>query len=250
MKILHTTILNRYIFKFFIRLIIFSGVFILYLTGKDNFMAVLNMKVLPLPGFNGVGISVLHVLWLIFMTMMIIHLIPPKVFTMALLRRKKERLERVDDYSRQELLEFVADQNAKAWKVMLVWIILNAVVGFLYLFNVLDSADLLMITVFYFLCDYICILLYCPFQSKIMGNKCCVNCRIYDWGHFMMFTPMLFIQNFFSWSLFFTSFLVLLKWEMTYAKHPERFWEGSNKVLKCSNCKDKSCQFKKALKRS
>lgn len=97
------------------------------------------------------------------MTMMIIHLVPPKVFTMALLRRKKERLERVDDYSRQELLEYVADQNAKAC---------------------------------------------------------------------------------------FTSFLVLLKWEMTYAKHPERFWEGSNKVLKCSNCKDKSCQFKKALKRS
>lgn len=228
---------------------IFCGVFILYLTGKDNFMNFLNMQILPMPESVCSGITVLHLLWLIFMTMMIIHLVPPKVFTMALLRRKKERLERVENYSRQELLEYVADQNAKAWKVMLVWIILNALVGFLYLFKVLDSADLLMITVFYFLCDYICILLYCPFQSKIMGNKCCVNCRIYDWGHFMMFTPMLFIQNFFSWSLFFTSFLVLLKWEMTYAKHPERFWEGSYKVLKCSNCKDKSCQFKKALKR-
>ncbi len=248
MRIQHTTILSRYIFKFIIRLVIFGGIFALYLTGKDNFMEFFNMQLLPLPAFMGTGISVLHVLWLIFMTMMIIHLIPPRVFTMALLRRKKDRLQRVKDYSRQELLEYVADANAKAWKVMLVWIILNAVVGFLYLFNVLDQADLLMITVFYFLCDYICILLYCPFQSKIMGNKCCVNCRIYDWGHFMMFTPMLFIQNFYSWSLFFTSFLVLLKWEMTYAKHPERFWEGSNKVLKCSNCKDKSCQLKKALK--
>ena len=39
-----------------------------------------------------------------------------------------------------------------------------------------------MVSVFYFLCDYVCILIYCPFQSHIMHNKCCVNCRIYGWG--------------------------------------------------------------------
>lgn len=72
-------------------------------------MEFFNMQLLPLPAFMGTGISVLHVLWLIFMTMMIIHLIPPRVFTMALLRRKKDRLQRVKDYSRQELLEYVAD---------------------------------------------------------------------------------------------------------------------------------------------
>ncbi len=46
-----------------------------------------------------------------------------------------------------------------------------------------------MVSAFYFLCDYVCILIYCPFQSHIMHNKCCVNCRIYGWGHFMIFTP-------------------------------------------------------------
>ena len=78
-----------------------------------------------------------------------------------------------------------------------------------------------------------------------MKNKCCINCRIYDWGHFMMFTPMLFIRNFFSWSLFFTACIVLIKWEIIYAKHPERFYEGSNKNLQCQNCKDRTCQIKK-----
>ena len=60
----------------------------------------------------------------------------------------------------------------------------------------------------------------------------------------MMFTPMLFIRNFFTWSLFFTSIVVMLRWEITLLKHPERFWEGSNEILKCANCKDKICKFK------
>lgn len=131
---------------------------------------------------------------------------------------------------------------------MLIWLSGNAVVGVLYLFEVLDMADLLMLTVFYFLSDYICILIFCPFQTCIMKNKCCVNCRIYDWGHFMMFTPMLFIQNFYSWSLFFTSLVVLIHWEIVYAKHPERFWSGANQTLQCQNCKDKTCQVKNRLK--
>ena len=61
----------------------------------------------------------------------------------------------------------------------------------------------------------------------------------------MMFTPMLFIQDFYSWSLFFTACIVLIKWEIIYAKHPERFYEGSNKNLQCQNCKDRTCQIKK-----
>ena len=89
----------------------------------------------------------------------------------------------------------------------------------------------------YDLTFYVLLSLNEGFEEK---NKCCVNCRIYDWGHFMMFTPMLFIQNFFSWSLFFTSLVVLIHWEIVYAKYPERFWSGSNKTLQCQNCKDKT----------
>lgn len=44
--------------------------------------------------------------------------------------------------------------------------------------------------------------------------------------------------------LFFTSCIVLIRWEVVYAKHPERFWYGSNKNLQCVNCKDKTCRIK------
>jgi hypothetical protein len=141
----------------------------------------------------------------------------------------------------------VQDQNIKAWKVMAVWLIGNGIVGLLYSFDVIGQAELFLLTVFYFLCDYICILFYCPFQSHVMKNKCCVNCRIYDWGHFMMFTPMMFIHSFYSLSLFLTACVVLVHWEIIYAKHPERFYEGSNQVLKCVNCKDRTCQIKNRI---
>ena len=45
--------------------------------------------------------------------------------------------------------------------------------------------------------------------------------------------------------MFFTSIVLMLRWEITLLKHPEQFWEGSNDALKCDNCKDKICKFKK-----
>lgn len=240
-KIQKTKMMNRYLIKLVLRVGIFVGVLAAYIWNKP-----LMAELVTSPIF--MGISPIHVLWMFFMFIMILHLFPRKFLSMALRKEQEEQFDKVEDYSELELLKFVQDMNEKAWKVMLVWLTLNAVIGISYLLQLLDNADLFMITVFFFLCDYICILFFCPFQTFIMKNKCCVNCRIYDWGHFMMFTPMLFIRNFFSWSLFFTSLVVLIHWEIIYAKHPERFWSGSNKTLQCANCKDKTCQLKKKLK--
>lgn len=235
-----TKMMTRYMIKLFIRVAIFVSVLVFYILHKDILCDLMTRPVY-------MGITALHVLWLAFMLMMLVHIFPMDKLTMALRKAEEKQYQEEAGYSELELYRFVKDQNVKAWTVMLVWLIFNAVFGALYLFRVLDDADLLMLTVFYFLCDYICILFYCPFQSLIMKNKCCVNCRIYDWGHFMMFTPMLFIKNFFSWSLFFTSCVVLIRWEVVYAKHPERFWSGANQTLQCANCKDKTCQIKKKL---
>ena len=244
--LIRTAMMHRYLIKFIFRLTIFVSVLLLYLTKKELLLDILKHQFsLYVVDFK---ITPLHVLWAIFMGIMILHLFPNRELSMALRKNKKENYMEVPGYSELELLKFVQDQNVKAWKIMLIWLSGNAVVGVLYLFKVLDVADLLMLTVFYFLSDYICILLFCPFQTGIMKNKCCVNCRIYDWGHFMMFTPMLFIQNFYSWSLFFTSLVVLIHWEIIYAKYPQRFWSGSNQTLQCQNCKDKTCQIKNRLK--
>lgn len=227
-----------YMVKFTIRLLVFVSVLLLYCFHRDWMVAFMTQNI-------RYGITPIHILWLLFMGTMALHLFPNRLKSMALLKMKEDKYVPVEGYSEYELLKYVQTQNQKAWIVMLVWLSCHAVIGFLYLFDILDDVDLLMLTVFYYLCDYICILFFCPFQSVIMKNRCCVNCRIYDWGHFMMFTPMLFIRNFFSWSLFFASCIVLIRWEIVYARHPERFFSGSNQVLQCSHCKDRTCGKKK-----
>lgn len=241
-----TEMVKRYSVKLLARILIFVFVFGLYLVNKDLILEILTHKFSF--GIENYGVTPMHVIWLVFMIMMISHLFPNDKLSMALRKNKRETYVEVPGYSQLELMKFVQEQNVKAWKIMLIWLSFNAVWGMLYLFGIMDGADLFMLTVFYFLCDYICILFFCPFQTFIMKNKCCVNCRIYDWGHFMMFTPMLFIKNFYSWSLFFTSLVVLIHWEIIYAKYPQRFWYGSNQTLQCKHCKDKTCQWKRAGK--
>lgn len=237
MKLIKTIMMKRYMWRFLLRLLIFLSVFVLYLFNKDLLAQLLKQPI-------KMGITPIHLLWVYFMGMMILHLFPDQHRSMALRKSRKQQYQAQEGFSELELLRFVQDQNRKAWIVMLIWLCFNAIWGLLYLSNILRDVDLFMLTVFYFLCDYICILIYCPFQSLIMKNRCCVNCRIYDWGHFMMFTPMLFIKDFFSWSLFFTSCVVVIHWEIMYAKYPERFWHGSNQTLQCVNCKDQTCKIK------
>ncbi len=241
-KAIKTIMMKRYMWNFAMRIIIFAVVFAAYIIDK-NLLMDLAMQPITL------GITPMHVLWLTFMCTMILHLFPNQKLTMALRKLEEPEYRPVEKPDPVDLLRFVTNQNTKAWIVMLVWLVFNGIFGILYVFNIIATADLLMLTVFFYLCDYICILIYCPFQHLIMKNRCCVNCRIYDWGHFMMFTPMLFIRNFFSWSLFFTSCVVLLNWEITYAKHPERFYYGTNQSLQCQNCQDKICTVKKKIMR-
>ena len=232
--------LKFYLLKFLFRLAVFFSVLCIYLMDRKWLE-----EVIKRPFWN--GFTIIHMVWGLFMLIMIRHLIPNNRLTMAWKKAKESEYRPVLEYDELELYRYVQKQNVAAWKVMLVWLSGNALVGILYLVDVIKECDLLMLTVFYFLCDYICILFFCPFQKLLMKNKCCINCRIYDWGHFMMFTPMLFIKNFFSWSLFFTSLVVLINWEIVCAKHPERFWEGSNATLQCKNCKERTCQIKKRI---
>lgn len=234
--------LHFYLLKFAFRIAIFISCFGLYIYDRE-----LLGKFMNTPFWQ--KFTLVHVIWVFFMIIMISHLIPNNRLTMAWQKARETAFRPAEHYNELELMKFAQDKNVRAWRVMLVWISFNAIFGVLYLIGIISQSDLLMLSVFYFLSDYICILLFCPFQKFIMKSKCCINCRIYDWGHFMMFTPMLFIRNFYSWSLFFTSLVVLIHWEIIYAKHPERFWEGSNLTLRCENCKEKTCYIKRRGRR-
>lgn len=237
--------MKAYLGRFGVRLFAFIVILIMYVRHRQIMTDFLTSPVM----FH---ITPLHVLWAVFMVIMLAHIFPgifPKrLRTMALLKSEGRNFDPVEGYSEYDLLRYVQHMNKKAWIVLLAWLSFNAVFAALYLIGIIEEGDLMMLTVFFFLSDYICIIFYCPFQSKIMKNKCCVNCRIYDWGHFMMFTPMLFIKSFFSWSLFFVSAVVLIRWEIVYANYPERFWEGSNRTLQCSHCSDRTCRIKNSIR--
>lgn len=236
----HTPMLKIYLLKLAIRICLFLITACIYVIDKD---AIYRLVMTPL----GQGVNFMHVLWFIFMVMMVNHLIPRGMKTMALLKIEKREYQEMPGFDREKLRAFVKTQNKKAVIVLVVWLLFNSIFGILYMGGIWEKADLMMLTVFYFLCDYICILFFCPFQTFIMKNKCCINCRIYDWGHFMMFTPMLWFGDFYGLSLFLTACVVLVRWEISYAMFPERFWFGSNKKLQCENCKDRTCRIKKTL---
>jgi hypothetical protein len=239
-RIQSTCALRFYLLKFLFRLGLFLSVAGMYFFDRPLLLEVVQT-------FSWRRFTVVHLAWLVFMTLMLLHILPVHLLSMARRRARKEVYREHAGFDRLRLLEQTQGQNLGAWRVMLVWLCFNALFGLAYLFGLLGEGELLLLTMFYFVCDYICILFFCPFQTFLMKNKCCINCRIYDWGHFMMFTPMLFIRNFYSWSLFFMSLLVLINWELGYARHPERYWEGSNEVLQCRNCKERTCQVKRAL---
>lgn len=138
------------------------------------------------------------------------------------------------------------------WKktllVAVVWIVPNLVFGILYLTGIVDSGFLFMATLFYAMGDMICVLFFCPFQVWFMQNRCCTNCRIYNWDMMFMFTPFVFIPHLYTYSLVALALVLLVWWEVAYHTHPERFSESTNKNLTCASCTAKTCQNKKQLK--
>jgi hypothetical protein len=78
------------------------------------------------------------------------------------------------------LLEEKHELNRGALLVLLAWVILNLFVGALYFAGVINQNILVLISMFYFLSDMICVLIYCPFQMIFMKNRCCVTCRIFN----------------------------------------------------------------------
>ncbi|MBQ6036355.1 MAG: hypothetical protein IJL43_03495, partial [Lachnospiraceae bacterium] len=71
----------------------------------------------------------------------------------------------------------IADNNA-AVLVALIWIVFNGFFGALYMKDILDDGIMILLCSAYSICDIICILFFCPFQTWFMKNKCCSACRI------------------------------------------------------------------------
>ena len=186
--------------------------------------------------------SVLHILWIIWMLDMICQVVPVKD-RIALGSQKlfEQRFKPIrDKINYQNLRQYIISTTKSAYKIFIIWTILIVVLGILHQKEIIGDIFLLMTSVVFYVCDLICVLIWCPFRL-IMRNKCCTTCRIFNWDHLMMFTPLLYVGGFYTRSLLIMSIAVWLVWEVSVMLYPERFWEFSNEALKCSNCTDKLC---------
>lgn len=194
----------------------------------------------------GVPLPIVVVIWCVYIIEMVLRFFPSRFESMGC---QKQFSGNYKPTGKELDVAELRHQNRAATVVAVLWMALNLIFGVLLKIGFFTREVLFLISLAFGVCDMICILFFCPFHSWIMKNKCCVSCRIYNWDYAMMFTPLIFIPNFFSWSLFFVAVALLIKWEITVRRHPERFFEKNNASLSCANCEEKLCHHKKSLQR-
>lgn len=179
--------------------------------------------------------------WGVFMVEMGLRFFPSKLESPG----SQKQFER--NYMKSGNVNIRIQENNATMLVALIWIFFNAIFGALYMAGILSDGIMVLISLTYSVCDMICILFFCPFQSWFLKNKCCSTCRIYNWDYAMMFTPLFFVRDFYAWSLFGVSLILMLRWEIVFYRHPERFSEETNEFIRCANCTEKLCAHKDQL---
>lgn len=225
---------KRYFIRLYGRIIIF--ILCLIMCFKKDFYNILN-------GMNFFKeFHILHILWFIWLLDMIQQIIPLKsklaLGSQKLFKHKFKLITEKINY--KKLKKYIKITTKAAYKVMVIWSVLIVFIGVLYYSNIINKIWLFMISIFFYVCDLICVLIWCPFRL-IMKNKCCTTCRIFNWDHLMMFSPLIFCGGFYSISLVVMAFLAWVVWEICVIIYPERFFEVTNASLRCSNCTDKLC---------
>lgn len=191
------------------------------------------------------GITPLHIAWLFLMIELIIVPIPSLNYYISRGKQFKSYYTPAPDTEeRQDLVEHTKLMNRRAAITMVLWLILTGIIGFLYIKNIIGEVEMYLIMLFFYFGDMICINIWCPFQFFIMKEKCCNSCRIYNWGHFMMYSHFFFIPNFFTLSLFGMGLFILIQWEYMHHRYPARFYEGTNLNLRCNRCKEPDCKIR------
>jgi hypothetical protein len=182
-------------------------------------------------------------LWIFFFAGMVLRIFPSKLETIGC----QKQLKRNYVPTGEEKPSLTPSRSVLVFT--LCWVALNLLFGALYLLGVYDAGILVLITLAYGVCDIVCILFFCPIRDWFLKNKCCADCRIYNWDYAMMFTPFFFIPHPYTWSLLGLSLVLLLIWEIMYKLYPERFAKNTNASLACQNCKEKPCRHKKRIAR-
>lgn len=184
---------------------------------------------------------IICVTWAVFAIEMIMRFFPSKYESPGCQKQF------ASNYIKSGNTSITIPDNNSTILIALIWIVFNGIFGALNMEGILDDGIMILLCSVYSICDIICILFFCPFETWFMKNKCCSTCRIYNWDYAMMFTPLFFVRKSYSWSLLALSVALLIRWEITFYLHPERFSENTNDYLQCKNCSEKLCVHKKQL---
>lgn len=187
---------------------------------------------------------VLAVIWTIYAIEMILRFIPSNFESMGCQKQFRKNYHPTSVPAKDAEIT----PPVRTFTVLAAWLALNGFIGILYYTHLIDEGILLLISLAYSVCDLICILFFCPFQTWFLKNRCCCTCRIYNWDFAMMFTPLIFVKTLFAQSLVFLSLALLIRWEYVVHRHPEYFSEKTNHSLSCANCQEKLCHHKSQLK--
>lgn len=226
--------------RFIIRSILFIILIILFIRDNNIILSILNYKII----FN---IKIYHIIWLYLVLEMIFLIIPytnnhsynGKLFA-------KHYIE-VENYNKEKLDKYIEKCNKQARRVLIVWTLFNLFIYAIYKKYNLSKSYVFLVFMFYYWLDMFCVNIWCPFHKLFFKSKCCNECRIYNWDHVMLFTPLVFIKSFWSYSLFILSLFAFFQWEYMIKIHPERFSPVSNKKLQCKYC-NYNCRFNKIKK--
>lgn len=229
--------------KLVFRSLLFVCATVVYLvakiTGKSNVLYNVDN------GFWGFGYNawISGFIWIVFVVEMILRFIPSSIESPG---SQKHFRRNYIPYKKPPKMEKTRSPWGVFWGTV-AWVALNVVIIMIYLIFNLHREVMLIIALAYSVCDMICILFFCPFQTWFMKNRCCTVCRIYNWDFAMMFTPFFAVWSPYTTSLLVISLALLLQWEILARRHPERFDESKNLKLSCGMCNEKLCHSKRQL---
>jgi len=196
---------------------------------------------------TNIPLIIKQLLWLLLMLEQLVVVFPKTNNKTPFGKLFSRHYKEVENYDKSKLLKESTIYNKRSVITFFLWILMIYVIYLIYKINLIDDNHVFFLSVVFYFFDHFCINVWCPFHKILVRNKCCNTCRIFNWGHFMIYSPLIVINNnYYTTSLVLMALSVLIQWEIQHYLYPQRFYEISNENLKCSSC-DIECRFTKKI---
>ncbi len=196
------------------------------------------------------------IFWVILFVDLLQRFIPFKFHTIGQQKHLKrhfvpsKNFEENGGFSEKER-QYKRTMDRRTFFTLGLFFLMNVVWLILYLLGVFRPQELFGMMLLYFIGDMICVFGICPFRLIFLRHRCCNVCRIYNWDSIMLVTPLMIVPSLYSWSLGLIAIAYTLVWEISYYRHPERFYDSTNAALRCNHCENALCpkRYKKNKKK-